>query len=180
MVATAVVLLAVTATASNHHVKTTVSGGITRTTVTMGTKHSSLVGSSGSGATDPPVPQPHKMVIAISNFCAQSWLNNSAEMTFIYPGGGGFYLAPPWAIPPGGATLGFIVEADPGSDVINGTAVYFSDTFATFINYEAVSGFCAFSISYPTEAAVMIQPGVIGRKAIYNVVFGHPHNITLC
>ena len=135
---------------------------------------------SGSGSTNPPVEQPHKMIIMFSNWCQSDWLNNSIPLTYLFQNGGGWDVLPPCCVPPGGATLGMVVEADPGSDIINGTAVYYSSTFAIFMDFAAVHGEWGFSVSYPTEAAVVIQPGVIGRKAVYNIVFGHPHNITAC
>ncbi len=134
-------------------------------------------GSSGSGATNPPVKNPHKMVVMLSNYCPNTVLNNSAINTWIYPGGGGFAWPPPVSVPQF-ATMGFLVEADPGSDIINGTALYYAAGWATDMAFAAVRGEWAFSISYPTVAAVVIQPGDIKRTAIYNLVFGHPHNST--
>jgi hypothetical protein len=120
--------------------------------------------------TDPPVDQPHGMVVMFTQYC-----NDTLTLVQSQIFAGGWKVTPPETLYPansGKFNLGFEGEADPGTDIINGTLTYQASSYGIAMAFVAIQGEWAFEVEYETYLGVLIQSADVGKKAVYNLVIG--------
>lgn len=131
----------------------------------------------GSGSTDPPVEQPHGMIVTVHSFCANQ-LNLAVSNIY----NGGWSTAPAAVIYPqnsGQFVLGFEGRADPGNDIINASVTYSivsnSNQYYLEMAFAAVQGEWEYEVVSETYWGLVLATSDVGKKALYSVTLGYPH-----
>lgn len=138
------------------------------TTVTAMASATDLSGARRVLRVGPDPKQAHSMVVFFTNLCNETMNLTSAAMVT-----GGFRHRPPQSVfnaDSGKFNFGFDAEADPGSDIINGTVSYTTDLWGLSTAFVAVRGEWVFETGFYDWAPVTVHSADVGHTAVYNVV----------
>jgi hypothetical protein len=125
--------------------------------------------------TDPPVEQPHGMIVTVQSYCLDPWNN-----TYSKAWNGGWKVAPPaliYGARSGAFVEGFEGEADPGTDHINATVTYQNSAkpYVLEMAFAAVQGEWEYELVSSTLLNATLASASVGRKAVYTIIVGDPY-----
>ena len=166
----ALVLLAVTASASKNVVTTTKIGSRTRVVTkspsfdqALATRlHPSLV-----APTDPPFTQPKDFIFQGGNWCSGNMTLARKQLVT-----GDWVSAPSHDLWAGGGGGGFVVKHTMGNVVINGSLAYMSTHGELQLAFVAVQNEWELAAEYPTVIDGQVFSADIGHQNFYAMWFG--------